>query len=132
MNFWDAIHLCYGWTSPNIPGHHCVCGESFSPDYAMVCHHGGLTFVHHNELRDVTAEWLGDVCHDVVTEPLHTGESIVPVTANKQDDAHADVHACGFWGCRQSAFFDVRIFDPNARSYRNITPESWQYIDVMR
>ena len=28
-------------------------------------------------------------------------------------------HARGFWGRRQSAFFDVRVFHPNARSYRN-------------
>ena len=24
--------------------------------------------------------------------------------ANRQDDAHADIHACGFWYHRQSAF----------------------------
>ena len=52
--FWDAIHLRYGWTLPNIPDH-CVCGESFSPDHAMICRHGGLTFVHHNQIRDITA-----------------------------------------------------------------------------
>ena len=40
--FWDAIHLQYGWTLPNIPDH-CVCGESFYPDHAMICRHGGLT-----------------------------------------------------------------------------------------
>ena len=87
------------------------------PDHAMVCRHGGLTVVCYNELRDITAEWLGNVCHDVVTEPSPqplTEESIVPATANKQDDVHADIHARGFWGCRQSAFFDVRGFHPNA------------------
>ena len=97
-------------------GHCPTCGESFSPDHVMVCHHGGLTVVRHNELRDVTAEWLGDVCHDVVTEPPLqplTGESIVLAIA-KQDDAHADIYAHGFWGCQQSAFFDVRVFIPNA------------------
>ena len=55
--FWDAIHLRYGWTLPNIPDH-CVCGESFSPDHAMICCHGGLTFVHHNEIRDITTSGL--------------------------------------------------------------------------
>ena len=48
---------------------HSVCGESFSPDHAMICHHGGLTFVRHNEIRDITAEWLEHVCHDVVIKP---------------------------------------------------------------
>ena len=35
----------------------------------MVCRHGVLTFVHHNEIRGITAEWLECVCHDVVIEP---------------------------------------------------------------
>ena len=99
-----------------------MCGECFSPDHAMTCSHGGLTFVHHNEIRDITAEWLERVCHDVVIEPPLqplTGENVVPATANRQDDARADIHARGFWGHQQSAFFDVRVFHPNARSYRN-------------
>ena len=47
------------------------------------------------------------------------GENIVPANANRQDDAHADIH--GFWGHRQSAFFDARVFHPNTctRSYHN-------------
>ena len=119
--FWDAIHLRYGWTLPNIPDH-CVCGESFSPDHAMICCHGRLTFVRHNEIRDITAEWLDRVCHDVVVEPPLqplTGENVIPATANRKDDARADIHARGFWGRRQSAFFNVRVFHPNTRSYRN-------------
>ena len=62
------IFNMHGWTLPNIPDH-CVCGESFSPDCAMICRHGGLKFVRHNEIRDITAEWLERVCHDVVIEP---------------------------------------------------------------
>ena len=69
----------------------------------MICRHGGLTFVRHNEIRDITAEWLERVCHDVVIEPPLqplTGENVVPATANRQDDARADIHARGFWGRR--------------------------------
>ena len=44
---------------------------------------------------------------------------IVPQSANQQDDARADIYARGFWGQRQSAFFDIRVFHPNAQSYRN-------------
>ena len=76
----------------------------------------------HNEIRDITAEWLKRVCHDVAIEPPLqplTGENVVPATANRQDDARADIHAHGFWGHRKSTFFDVRVFHPNARSYRN-------------
>jgi len=93
----------------------------------MICHHGGLTFVHHNELRDVTAELLSTVCNNVAIEPplqLLSGESLIPMSANCQDDARADIHASGFWGRRQSAFFDIRVFHPNAQSYRNVSIQS--------
>ena len=89
----------------------------------MICHHGGLTFVHHNEIRDITTEWLDRVCHDVVIELLLLqqlkGENIIPATANRKDDVRADIHAREFWGHRQSAFFDARVFHPNALGYRN-------------
>ena len=34
-------------------------------------------------------------------------------------DARADIHAHGFWGHWQSAFFDVRVFHPTSQSYYN-------------
>ena len=70
----------------------------------MICKHGGLTFLRHNELCDLTADWLKEVCHNVAVEPpllLLDGEAIVP---NWSDEARADVHATGFWGRRQGAF----------------------------
>ena len=78
----------------------------------------------HNEIRDITAEWLEHVCHNVVIKPSLqplTGdlENVIPATANRQDDARADIHAHGFWGCQQSVFFDVRVFYPNGQSYCN-------------
>ena len=54
-----------------------------------------------NEIRDLTAEWLNKVCYDVIIEPplQHlSGETVVPMTANQQDEAHADIHVRGFWG----------------------------------
>ena len=107
QEFWDALHLRYGWKLVNIPSH-CVCGSTFTPDHAMICQHGGLTFVHHNEIRDLTADWLNKICYDVTTEPPLqplSGEVVIPRTANQQDEARADIHARGFWGRRQSAFF---------------------------
>ena len=61
----------YGWELARVPSH-CVCGASFSVDHAMICCHGDLTFICHNELRDLTASWLHEVCHDVAVEPCHT------------------------------------------------------------
>ena len=120
QEFQDALRMRYGWELARVPSH-CVCGASFSVDHAMICRHGGLTFIRHNELRDLTASWLHDVCHDVAVEPPLqplTGEAIVPTSANCRDDARADIHARGFWGRRQGAFFDIRVFHPNAPSYR--------------
>ena len=120
QEFRDALCLRYGWQLANIPSH-CVCGTSFSVDHAMICRHGGLTFIRHNELRDLTAEWLQEVCHDVTVEPPLlplNGELITPSSANCSNTARADIHARGFWGRRQGAFFDVRVFHPNAPSYR--------------
>ena len=39
-------------------------------------------------------------------------------SANCSNAARADIHARGFWGRRQGALFDVRVFHPNAPSYR--------------
>ena len=62
--------------------------------------------------------------YDVAVEPplqQLTGETIVPATANQQDEVHADICARGFWRRRQGAFFNVRVFHLNAPSYRNST-----------
>ena len=37
------------------------------------------------------------------------------------DDAHLDVKTRGFWSRGQDAFFDVRVFYPNAPSYRSLS-----------
>ena len=43
QEFRDGLHLRYGWTLLNTPGH-CVCGAVFTADHAMICRHGGLMF----------------------------------------------------------------------------------------
>ena len=40
---------------------------------------------------------------------------------NPAPDARLDVHARGFWDRQDSAFFDVRVFHPNAESYKDLT-----------
>jgi len=60
----------------------------------MICCHGGLTFVRHNELHDLTAGWLHEICHDVAVEPaLQPPTAINPATANHHDNACVDIHA---------------------------------------
>ena len=88
----------------------------------MACPCGGLPIARHNEIRDITAQWLREVCTDVEKEPQVqslSGEIILPRTANKQDDARLDIRAKGFWSRQKDAIFDVRVFHPNASSYRS-------------
>ena len=117
--FQDALRLRYGWELSRAPSH-CVCGATFSANHAMICRNSGLTFIRHNELRYLTASWLHEVCHDVAVEPPLqplNGEALVPASANRRDNARADICARGFWGRQQCAFFDIRVFHPNAPSY---------------
>ena len=58
----------YDWKLENRPSH-CVCGAMFSPDHVMIWKHGGLTFIHHYDLQNITAEWLSKVCYNVAIEP---------------------------------------------------------------
>ena len=65
--FHDAMCLCYNWQPPNLPSH-CVCGSSFNTDHALTCPTGGFPSVRHNNLRDLTANLLTEVCPNVCIE----------------------------------------------------------------
>ena len=97
----------------------CVCGDSFNLQHALSCPKGGLVITRHNKLRNLTAEILGEVCKNVAIEPLLTpltGEE-VPKSSNTSNQARADVSARGLWIDRQTAFSDVRVFEPLARCH---------------
>ena len=58
-----------------------------------------------NEIRDITSKWLTEVCTDVEKEPQLqplTGETILPRSANKQEEARVDIRAKGFWNRQQN------------------------------
>jgi len=118
--FKDSLCLRYGWSPTSLPNS-CVCGSSFTINHALNCPCGGLPSLRHNELRDLTAGLLREVCHQVTTEPALqplTGESIQPKSAIKDDNARSDVKADGFWSCsQQSTYFDIKVFNPTSTSY---------------
>ena len=71
----------------------------------------------HNELRDLTADLLSEVCPDVCVEPQLqelSGETLSFKTSNTSDEARLDISARSVWSRNQRAFFDVRVFDPSA------------------
>ena len=80
----------------------------------MVCRRGGFIIQRHNELRDLEAEMLKLVLQK------RNGEVLTPDT-NRIAGARLDIHARGFWERQSSAFFDVRVCYPNAKSYRGLT-----------
>ena len=77
----------------------------------------------HNEVRDITADLLTEVCHGVGTEPLLqpvTEEQFTHRTANRGEGARLDIIAENFWSRdRQISFFDVRVFNPLPQTYHN-------------
>ena len=120
--FRDAIALRYGWTPANLPTN-CACGQPFSVHHALSCPKGGYPSIRHNEIRDLTANLLTEICPGVAVEPTLqplSSEQLTRATANTQDGARLDVVANGFWGgTYERAFLDVRVFNPFAPSNRH-------------
>ncbi len=83
----------------------------------------------------MTATLMSEVCHNVKIEPglqPVTGEQLEHRTANREDGARLDIVAQSFWGRdRQSAFFDVRVFNLYAPCYRNSTQTHANAIERM-
>ena len=88
----------------------------------MNCKKGGVVTIRHNELRDLTAKKLSEVCYDTKIEPIFvplSGEDLSNRTANRSNEVRLDVRARGFRERGQQAFFDLRVFDPNTCRYLN-------------
>lgn len=74
----------------------------------MICHMEGFPTIRHNEIHDITASLLTEVCNNVATEPPLqplSGESMTARSANTDDGARVDIRARGFWNTSQDAFF---------------------------
>ena len=77
-----------------------TCGKSFTVEHALFCPLGGFPSIRHNEIRDLTATLMAEVCHNVYIEPTlqpMTGETFSTMSANKEDGVRSDIAADGFW-----------------------------------
>ena len=63
--FRDAIALRYYWL-PSASPTSSACGHSFTIKHALSCPKGKFPSLRHNEVRDVTANLLSEVCNNVV------------------------------------------------------------------
>ena len=96
------IAMRYGCMPTNVPTS-CDCGKSFSVEHALSCPKGGFPSLRHNEVRDITASLISEVCSNVCTEPTLSpviGESLLPSTVCS-DGAWLNVAADGFWGSQK-------------------------------
>ena len=120
--FHDALALRYGWTPTEMPCT-CACGNKFSMEHALSCAKGGFPSIQHNEIRNLTATLLTEMCHDVCIEPglqPIPREILTGATANHQDGARFDIAPSGFWGgSYETTYFNVRVFNPHAPANRN-------------
>ena len=62
--FHDALALRYGWIPAHLPSR-CACGNNFNVEHALSCPKGGFPTIRHNEIRDITASLLTEVCTEV-------------------------------------------------------------------
>ena len=120
--FFDAIMVRYMWDVKRLPSK-CVCGQGFSVPHAMTCTNGGFIHRRHDKIRDLFADLLNQVSTEVQTEPPLqplSGERLNN-GANTDDEARLDIAARGFWQECEMAYFDVKVFNPYARSHLNVS-----------
>ena len=125
QEFCDALFMRYGFDLKRLPSS-CVCGASFSVEHALSCKVGGFVIRRHNDIRDTFATLLQSVAKEVEIEPQLTpltGEIFQRRTTTMENDARSDIAARDFWAQGVKTFFDVRVFNPIAPSYRSLQPE---------
>ena len=101
----------------------CVCSTNFDIEHALNCKKGGFISNRHNTIRDFTAHVLKEVTNDVEVEPLlepHTGEKLNKSSIST-DNARVDIAARNVWIKGQRVYFDVRVFNPLSRTYRDLS-----------
>ena len=65
----NALGLQYNWPLKNVASH-CVFGKAFMAEHCLSCPTGGFQAIQHNEVRDITAEKLTEVCSNVMSNHI--------------------------------------------------------------
>ena len=117
QHFCDAIRLRYVWSIAKFLTT-CPGGSRFSIQHCISCKKGLSCLIRHNDLRDLTATMLSEVCKAIETEPKltpFTGEELDSRTINTR----LDIRARGVWKRGQQPFLDLKVFDTDAYRYLN-------------
>ena len=99
QEFWDLVKIRYGWPLSRLPNM-CSCGAKYDLQHSLSCKKGGFVTSRHNHLRNITANLIDEVCHDVRVQPplqVLTGETFDSRSSNMKDEARLDISARGFW-----------------------------------
>ena len=83
-NFWlykgdlkDVLRLRYNWSLKFISST-CISRQLQSLEHALSCFRAGFPTLHHNEIRDITASYLSEICSNITVEP-----HLQPLTGRK-------------------------------------------------
>ena len=97
----------------------------------MSCKKGGFVTFRRNDLRDLTAKILSEVCNNTEIElklvPL-SAKNLSNRTGSRSNETRLDVRARGFWERGQQALLDLRVLDPNACRYLNNSLQQYHVI----
>ena len=78
----------------------------------MSCKKGGFVRIMHNDLHNLTAKIVSEVCKDTEIElkllPL-PGEELYGRTTNRSNEVRLNIRALGFWERGQQTFFNKGI-----------------------
>jgi hypothetical protein len=93
-----------------------------SLDHSLICKKRGFVSLTHNQVRDLEANLISEVCKVVQWEPQLlplSGETLDLRSTNTAAKARWDISACGIWNTADKTFFDVHVFQPGAESNIN-------------
>ena len=120
LDFCEAVRLRYGIPLKRLPSN-CGCSKPYNVQYGISCKKGGSVTLRHNELRDNIAEMLVKVTSDVKLEPALQPLSGQEIKGNQSEEARSGINTRQFWIKGPRAFFDIRVFDPDAQHHQSTT-----------
>ena len=91
----------------------CPCGSAFTVEHSLSCPKGGFPTIHHNEIRDLFAELIRDVCPNVETEPTLqplNGKAFKYCSTTTDNEARLDIAANGFWEVDLNGHFMMFVY----------------------
>ena len=76
------------------------CGSKFDIQDSMSCKKCGFIYKQHNDLLDLSANMMSEVCKGTEIEPKLTslsGEELQGRTSNNSNEAKVDIRTRGYW-----------------------------------